>query len=195
MLLLSGCATTSIATFKDPDFSHRIYKKIVVGYGLKREWGQNLFHSISSKADNINANVELVDYETIFYPTRQYSENEVRDLIQKNKIDGFLFFRLQNAGTQESYVPQYHSETTVTSNRIGGYKADTYNYGGYNISKPYFLFNIELVDAETERKAWVAESKTGGNAFAGWGDLIDSLSAKVVNGLYSEGLIEKRLEK
>ena len=194
LALFQGCAGTRISTFKDPDFSNQHFKRIVIASGLKREYDASLFQSISSKVMENHADVQPIKYESLFFPTRTYSNDEFNAIVKEQGIDGFLFFSLQDAGSETSYIPQYGSQTTVRPTYGGGYNATTYNYGGYNITKPYFSFKVELVDSKSGRKAWIADSSTGGNAFADWNILLESLSDKVVRALISEGLVEKGKE-
>jgi hypothetical protein len=188
--ILQGCASTQIRGFKDPDFTNKTFKRIIVASGLKKEWHEQLVNSITSRSKTMAVDVEFIEYGSLFFPTRTYSNEDIKKIVDEQGIDGFLFLTLQDAGTENSYVPQYQSQTTVTPNYYGGYTANTYNYGGYDISKPYFSFNMELIDAGTSRKAWVAEASSGGNAFAGWSDLISSMSGKIIDSLVSEGLVK-----
>src|SRR5207244_1357379 len=104
---------------------------IIITSGLKREWDASLFQSILSKATENHANIQPIKYESLFFPTRTYSNDEIKEIVKEQDIDGFLFFELQNSGTENSYVPQYGSQTTVKPTYGGGYNATTYNYGGY----------------------------------------------------------------
>ncbi|MBI3610446.1 MAG: hypothetical protein HY204_07075 [Nitrospirae bacterium] len=131
---------------------------------------------------------------TILPPTKDYSKEEIAAAIRDTQADGVLLVTLTDYYTQQYYVPG--SSTTTGTATISGdiinYSGRTQNYGGFYISKPRVHYALKLFDASTWKVAWLATSVTGGNAFAKFDTLIQSLAETAVQKLQEDGAIRKK---
>ena len=191
MLLIAGCASTSITSFLDPSFSTKSFHRILIVSPFadleSRTKAESVFVERLAKFS-----VEGIPSIRIFMPTRTYTTEELLKLLSENKVEGVLLVTLTDAYTTQAYVPASSStygQATLTGNTIN-YLSHTQQYGGYYISKPRVRYEMRLFDVLTGNTAWVATSVTRGNAFARFDTLIGSLAETTVEKLKEDGLIK-----
>jgi hypothetical protein len=138
-------------------------------------------------------NIECMPSHKLFFPSRQYSEEEAGRLISQNSIDAVLIVTLSDAGTSSSYVPQQsytEAQSQIIGNTVSG-SSTTTSSGGYSIEKPWASFTAQLFDCQTGHVVWVASANTGGNAYASGGTLVRSMADKTVQQLKKDGIVPK----
>lgn len=192
---LYGCASTNMTSFTDPDFQSIKFKRIlVVANVADLQWRQ----TIESRMVEAFRPVDVEAFESLrlFPPTRNFTNEEKIDLLNRYKIDGYITINVGESGVQSVYVPPTGSttktkgEVTVTGNRAQYEgKSTTTNYGGYTLNKPWAQFQTKLFDVSSGSTAWVASSYTGGNAYANLNTVINSYCDKVVDKLKEDGLV------
>lgn len=195
---LPSCARTTITSMPDPTVRGRQYSKILVfapfaDLGLRRE-AELAFHRKFAERG-----VACLAAHQLFFPGRQYSDEETLGLIRGNKIDALLFVGVTGAGTSSAYVPK----TTVTTGSAQGSAwisgnwlagsatgtSTTTSYGGYNMHLPWANFVSHLLDASDGRVVWMATASTGGNALASNATLLRSMAAKTVGQLGKDRIV------
>jgi hypothetical protein len=113
--------------------------------------------------------------------------------LRELSVDAVLTLQPTGSGTSSTYVPQTSHTTgsaTVIGNTVTG-SSTTQTYGGYSIEKPWANSEVVLRSTSDGTVAWYATAASGGNAFAGWDDLINSASSKAVSKLVSDGVFQK----
>ena len=204
--LVAGCATTQITSVRDPQFREVNYKRIIV-------WAP--FTDLNKRADAENAfAVELklrgVDAATafaVFPPTRTYSNDDINAGLAKDEVNGVLELSMTDFSVETTYVPGKSTTTgsadvsgnstgTLYGNSYSGYSSGTVNWTqttrqdpGYYINKPNVAFEVRLIDVATGGTAWLATSKTRGNAWANWTTLMGSLASSAVGRLVADGVV------
>ena len=190
-----GCASTKLTSFVDPEIKDKQYNNVLIFFPSsdldEQMEGEEILQE-EFVENGINAERSI----NIFAPTREYDDYEIIEKLKQNNFDAVLLVEFVDAYTDESYVPQ--SSTTKTKGEVNVYgntakykeNSKTYSYGGYYIKKPRIKFISKLIDVNEDIVAWIGSSLTKGNAYAGFGTLISSLSSNIV-----EDLIENKLVK
>lgn len=197
LLTLEGCASTTITSFKDPQYKTTTFNRILVianFSNLQRRW--RVETQLVKEFQRIG--VFAIEYLNLFPPTRDYTDEEKINQLVNNNIDSFIMIDAGESGVSQVYIPQIGSYTTKTG-KVNIYgnaatydeKSTTTNYGGYVISKPWAHFNAKLFNASNGQNAWIASAFTGGNGLAGFDTVIDSFCWKMVQQLIDDGIIIK----
>jgi len=187
---LMGCASTKISTVRNPESYNTKFENILVivpftDIGLRRQTEEIFVSKFNSSDMKALSSLELMP------PIKDYSDQELMNILDKNKVDGILTVALKDYWTSESYVPK-SSSTQGSANLYGNslyYRSYTQQYGGYYVSKPNVSFETRLFDRRSGEVAWLVSSTTSGNAFADYGNLASSLAKKVVSELKKEDML------
>lgn len=192
LTLACGRAGTRLTAVTDPT-AKKTFKKIMVFA---------MFSDLTTRKDTEQAFISKLQDEgvaaissmEVLPPTREYSEQEYEGRIKESGADAVLLVSLTDREVKRIYVPRSSTTTgQATANNTGiQYSERTQHSGGYYINKPLVYYRLELLDVHAERVAWVASSRTGGNAFASYGTLIKSLSGKTVEQLAKDGMVVKK---
>ncbi|MGC8898745.1 MAG: hypothetical protein ACP5ON_11015 [Bacteroidota bacterium] len=192
VLYLSGCAWTTLSTIKNPELSQVKFRKILVvapfsDIGLRKQTENAFIAQFHLSGVNAISSIELIP------PVKEYTEQELLNILQQNNIDGVLVVALQDYWTSQEYIPK-SSSTQGSASLYGNslyYQSYTQEYGGYYISKPRVKFNIRLFERKSGQVAWLATSLTRGNAYADYNTLANSLAKEVVKKFREENVISK----
>jgi hypothetical protein len=188
----AGCASTNLTSFKDPAFHNTTFSHIlIIANTSDLQWRQNLESRMVEAFKD--AGVDAVQSIILFPPTRNLSTDEKVDLLVKNNIDAYLSINVGESGVQSVYVPPI-GKTVVEGNQV--YEDPNKIVGGnYTLSKPWANFQTSLHETSSGSTAWIANSSTGGNAYANFSTVINSYCDKVVKQLKEDGLIATRKRK
>jgi hypothetical protein len=126
LVLITGCATTSISSFRDPSFVGKRFQRILVVAP---------FADLESRTKAESAFVEgLAKYAVegissilVLMPTRTYTSEDLSKLLSENQIDGVLLVTLTDAYTTQTYVPgssSTYGQATLSGNTVN-YSAQT----------------------------------------------------------------------
>ncbi|MGC8719221.1 MAG: hypothetical protein ACP5TY_04340 [Thermodesulforhabdaceae bacterium] len=192
VLYLSGCAWTTLSTIKNPELSQVKFRKILVvapfsDIGLRKQTENAFIAQFHLSGVNAISSIELIP------PVKEYTEQELLNILQQNNIDGVLVVALQDYWSSQEYIPK-SSSTQGSASLYGNslyYQSYTQEYGGYYISKPRVKFNIRLFERKSGQVAWLATSLTRGNAYADYNTLANSLAKEVVKKFREENVISK----
>jgi len=190
VILLLGCAWTKITSFKDPDFSNTNFSKILIivpfsDLELRQTTEKEFQDALYSKGITAITSIEL------FPPTREFSPDEILNLLRKFNIDGILFIASEDYWTSPTYTPESRS-TKGSASLIGNlisYSVSARKYRSNYLSKSHITFELRLYDVNTGRTAWIAKSNTRKNAFADFNRMMTSLAISTTNQLKKDGLI------
>lgn len=191
-LLKCASAVSTLTTVRNPELSQMEFKKFLVAAPFQdidlRRQTENTFVTqfILSGFDAISS-INLIP------PVKNYSVEELLDILKTNNIDGIFIVALQDYWTSQTYIPEWSSSRG--SARLYGdvfyYETIQKKYGGYYIFKPRVKFEIRLFEIKSGQIAWLATSLTRGNAFADYNTLINSLAREVIKKLKEEKVIKK----
>jgi len=190
-MFLSGCASTTLSTITNSELSQIKFGKILVvapfsDIGLRKQTEDAFIAKFNLSGMNAISSIQRIP------PVKDYNEQELLKILEQDKIDGILVVGLKDYWTSQSYVPKSSSSrgsASLYGNSLH-YQSYTQEYGGYYISKPNVKFEIRLFDSNSGQVAWLATSRTKGNAFADYNTLANSLAKKVVKMLIEENMLE-----
>ncbi|OGU73750.1 MAG: hypothetical protein A2V93_04685 [Ignavibacteria bacterium RBG_16_34_14] len=194
--MFAGCASTKITSFTDPDYKSIQFGKIlVVGNTNKLDDRLNLENRLTEIF--IANGIKAVTSYSIFPPTREFSDSIKTELMLANEIDGCLMIYFGEIGIQQVQIPIIGSKTTgkIKSTNIKPFTTSTYEskttyIGGQVLDKPYAEFEIQLFDVINGKMAWIANSFTGGNAYANFNTVYNSFCNKLVEKLAFDKLVQ-----
>ncbi|THD48577.1 MAG: hypothetical protein E7774_02775 [Bradyrhizobium sp.] len=181
---LSGCVTTSMQGYADRDLPAHPVTHVAVLVGAPLPLSQALVADLTSEAAKVNITVE--DALTIFPPTRQYANDEIKRELKDRGIDGVLTVNVGDTGVMQQYAGtllsgSYSGSMTGTStvNSYGGFSTATYSGVSSGIVQgsavPIYrqsrqtTFSATLADPSTGRNLWVGngEIDASGKLFVG----------------------------
>lgn len=196
LLLVSGCASTKMSVYKDPEFSNTRYGSVVVLTNFADLEDKEYLETKVCEKFRLRKVICKRGID-VFPPTRNYSSEEWVDAFIKSNAEAIVSIQLTDSYSTQTYVPQ--SSTTSGSVTSYGnsayYSGSTNTYGGYNISKPVEEYKITVIDGKNGKTALVATSRTKGNAFAKGKTLSNSLASKLVQTLANNGLLIKPVKE
>jgi len=195
-MFLVGCADTTLNTIKNPELSQIKFGKILVvapfsDIGLRKQTEDAFIAKFNLSGMSAISSIQRIP------PVRDYSEQELLNILEQDKIDGILVVGLKDYWTSQSYVPK-SSSSQGTASLYGNslyYRSYIKEYGGYYISKPNVTFEIRLFDSKSSQVAWLTSSLTKGNGFADYNTLANSLAKEVVKRLIEENILELTIVK
>ncbi|MFN0157684.1 MAG: hypothetical protein ACKVRP_06375 [Bacteroidota bacterium] len=193
-----GCASTRMTSFTDPDYRQTTFKRILV-LANTSDLERRLHFESTMVEVLLDAGVVAIEGFKLFPPTRNLTPERKVELLIQDSIDSYLSISVGESGMEQVYIPPTGSTTTtkgkasVTGNKLEYRgKSTTTIEGGYNFSKPWAAFDVELVDVSTGNTAWVASAFTGGNAFANFSTVINSFCDQTIDQLANDKLIKTR---
>jgi hypothetical protein len=181
-LLLGACASTRttpvITAFTDPDFTGHRYRRLVVAADVSDLAGRSSIETALVE-ELLEHGIAAERSLAIFPPTRQWSEQQRVEELQRRGIDGLLKVTLVKTWTTQDHIPQT-STTKVTREtkekekpRTGeegketkGTEEETITtttQGGYDVTYDWSRHQAELIDIASGRVAWVGvgEAESG----------------------------------
>lgn len=182
---VSGCATTDITSFTDPNFKNKRYTSCVVATpNISLAYAQLLQVKVCKEMEENN--IRCVQGLDIFPPTRTLTAKDKAKVIRESNIESYL---------------QIHYGSGATES----YQSGTLNFGTANVygnsasligtATPVYSmnrrdgYNLILIDTMTLQKAWVGGASVHAAGLANVTDEVftTSLSAKIVDTLKEAG--------
>ena len=193
VVLVSACASTEMTSRANPEFDGRTFEKLLV-YGKF----QNLNHrEVAEKelCSNLGrlTNSECIRSSEVFFVGESQTAEQIGAQLMDLEIDAILILQSSDSGTSSSYVPPTYntqSSATVTGNMVSG-SSTTYTSGGYTLNKPWANYEVSLIAVQDGRVAWYATGNSRGNAYAGWDDLIESVTSESVKKLVADRVLSQ----
>lgn len=192
ILSLLGCASTDLRTVKNPELYQANFKKLLIVAPFTDMNLRMQTEEIFGKEFNL-LHVNTVTSIKLIPPVKNYGDEDLKNILEQNNIDGILVVGFQDYWTSQAYIPK-SSSTQGTASLYGNslyYQSYTKEFGGYYVKKPRVKFEIRLFDRKSGQVAWLATSFTKGNAFADYEDLINDLAEEVVKKLVKESVVKK----
>ena len=188
VLLLVGCAVTSMRTQTAPDYGGKRYAKLMVWVdepdGLLMQEAEDRFvRELGSFG------IEAVTSYALFFPGKEYAFAERLAVMVEQSIDGVLFVSCTGTWSSSRHVRERSTTKGWVDRVTGNSRATTKTHGGYTVTKPRASFTVELLDVGNGDVVWVAYSETKGNAYAGRKTLYRSLVDKAAGQLVEDDLV------
>ncbi|HEX2983979.1 MAG TPA: hypothetical protein VHO28_10600 [Ignavibacteriales bacterium] len=189
LISLAGCATasTSVTSYKDPDYEQKEFKKVLITVNTK-DLEEKFAIETRLVKDLALAGVSAVEGNKLFPPTRSFTDEEKTASMLENEIDAFIVITPEEFGVKENYVPVSESKKYVDGEFVKTYE------GGYKEDKPWAEYETALFDVSNGKKVWMATSSTQGNADAHKSDIINSFCYKMIHKLLSDKLLIKTVK-
>lgn len=198
VFITSGCVSSDISSFTDPDYrgSPRFDSVMVfadrMGLEERRRTEDQIVQSLSSQG--------VAGYRSIDYapPTRGDAFDQIADAMRRTGADALLIVGLVDQYTDESYrPPTFHPGTTYGTVYMQGntgtletYTTPGYTTGGYTTSKPRALYAAALYDGANDYKtAWQADGLVSGSQYNDFSDLAAFAGRDIVRLLVTDGLL------
>ena len=187
----SGCASSEVHSFLDPDFRGAVFHRIAVAPTFpdlkERRSAELCFVAAFEPTD-----AEAVPSMTIVLPTREYSDDELFANLAAHHIDAVLMITETEYLEEVQHVPQssyIHTTGTLTARHFHETTHVTTS-GGYYVYRPRIRHELNLFDVDTRRKAWTATSLTQGDSRSAFSRMIEALAEATVEQLVADGLLE-----
>lgn len=193
-LFLISCATTKISSFVNPDIDISNYKSILV-FGNIRDI--EIRKTVESDIVSVflENNINCISSINILSPLKDYSEQERKEILIKNKIDGIMTVCIISSGENSAYIPQ-QTHTNYSSQYVNGQLISipyTTTSGGYSVSYPKADFEITLTDIASGKLAYKATANSEGDEFSDMKTISRSLAKEIIKEYIS--LVSKRTNK
>jgi hypothetical protein len=184
-----------MTSYKDPDFVGRRCTRIAVMVGcsdlrIRADLEQRLVDEL------LDAGVFAISSVNLFPPTRSVAESTIVSVLREKAIDSYLVVVAGAAGVKEIHFPILGttSQTTGTVTIFGDVafyqqQSNTQIVGGGTEQMSWKYYRALLVDSETARTMWVADSYTEGNEHAVFSTVDDSYCEEIARRLKSQALI------
>lgn len=188
VLLMTGCATTKMQTYIDPEHRDRTYSKILIdtpnaNFEFKALMITELCSGLKKRS------VECITKDELFPPTREYSEHRIFEIIDQNRIDGWLIVGIGSGATNGQYMgSQTFGSATVYGNTVSG---NSHSMALYSFSRQQG-YSITMFDMDTNHKAFIMEASTSASGLANITNSVfaKSLANKIINEMSAVGFIK-----
>lgn len=199
-IMVSGCTTTEMTGFLDPQYKNHQISKVVV-----RAHGATLEETLTAEqkfAEKLNThNVNTIKFTDIAPPTRKYTLAQEAKLLKKTGADSLFTVYVARKDSVESYVPPtYHAgKTTSTVNMAGNmayissHTTPGYTTGGYSVSSPIMATFSNLVDLRNGNEIWRGEGYSSGAS--SYLDLLLNAGESAIADMGEKGLLSKEKRK
>lgn len=194
---LTGCASTDMTGFVDPQYKNYHASHVVVR--VKGASLDNTFKAEQEFAKQLTAhNIKATAFTNLIPPTRSYSPSQEAALLRKTGADSFLTVAITGTDSKETYIPPtFHpGQTTTQINQIGNmayastYTAPGYTTGGYAVSSSVLKTLSTLVDLKKGREIWRGEGSSTGDEESSL-NLVLSAGEAAIGDLGEKGILPK----
>jgi len=182
-LFIISCASTSITSFKEPTFTGKTFQRMLVAVAIT-DIGERTLVEQTISTQLAKYGVTGIPSLTFILPTRTYTADEVDKLLIDNNIDSVLILELTGKDVVTG-IASFPSQRLNVFEHRWETVSNVYSY-----RKPRAYYSLKLYDVTTDKLVWVASTRTGGNAYARFSTLVDSLADTVITKMQEDGLLE-----
>jgi len=196
---VGGCVTTSMQGYADKAPPSQPIAHVAALVTAPLPLAQSMQASLADEGAKLHVVVD--DALTIFPPTRQYTDAEIKHELKDRGIDGVLIVNVGDTGVMQQYVGtvlsgSYNGSTTgmATVNTYGGMSTASYqgiSTGSYmGAATPIYhqsretTFSAKLVEPVTGRTLWVGNGQidASGRLFVG----VDTSASKAAEAIFAD---------
>jgi len=187
VLVLCGCmARTSVNSMASPDNRGEQYHRILVEFPTS-----NLDWRKTTEQTFVERDSTFVASYALFFPGRQYTNEEIAAIDRENGIDAILVISTEATGISTETMPSQTS--TACGAATDGYSTAaacaTRTTGGETYRRPWANWTTKMWDLRSGAVVWMASASTGGNAFANWHTVMHSMVGSTINKLRNDHMI------
>lgn len=192
VICLSGCISTNVKSYTDPDYRSTIVKSVVLDLNglapiLRAEMEPSITQALTS------ARLKVTPISELISPTRDVPRDKVLEVIAQSGSDVILTMKVVDENERTTYAGSIGSATTSGYLSGNSYSGST---SGFSVplvaARGETVMKATLFDAKTGRKVWVADlhTKASGTAYVGKPSKIaSSASDALVDKLREDGRI------
>jgi hypothetical protein len=149
------------------------------------------------------SNATVVPSLPILVPTREWTDEEIFPLLEREKLDAVLMIHQTAYYYESQYVPErveidrtdYLSATSFRRRPAGRVRSygTVRRYGGYYVDMPRLQHELRLYDVASRRTAWLPTAFTRSDSAVSYAKLVESVAVKTQDQLAKDGLVESHL--
>jgi hypothetical protein len=193
-LSLCGCVTTSMQGYADRAIPERPAVHLAALVNASLPLAEALQASFASQATKLGIIID--DAHTIFPPTRQYTDAEIKHDLTAQGVDAVLVVTVGDSGVVREYAGTVFSGT-YSGTAAGSGLGVSYSGAGTEVASPTFRyhrqtdFNAKLIEPASGRTLWVGSGQVsaGGALFVGNGTSASSAAAAIFDDMHAKGLV------
>ena len=189
LIMTTGCISTSVKDFTDPDYIAFTSKKILI------DATNPLFdEAFKNKLKNID--VEYLSTNSLFLPTRQYTSEGKVKIIKENDFDSYLVINIESDDSSRRVVA-YQSTSTVNAYSTGygnAYATGSSSTVPITSHKRHTGATAKLYDVKNGRMVWTADINTSasGALYMSNSDTVYSMVKKIISSLVAKGHLKNK---
>lgn len=193
-LLLAGCISVDIASQTAPEFRDQRFLRtlVVADVGMLHE--RTLAEDLIVKRLTSRRVDALRSLDVVFGADTLPEEAFLQHAAEAG-ADAVLILRVREEGDLARYVPTSTDSTFYTTEEDGVVHGQTSTHVFGQVIRPWASFRATLIETATGKTAWFADATADGTSSSSSGDLVKSVSEKVVVRLIADGIlkVEQRL--
>lgn len=204
--MCSGCATSKITAFKDPEFAGSNFESIAVfAHGMRLDAAVAVESEVCEKFQS----TQCKKGTSILPPTRAYSDDEFTERLHNSGVKAILLVSLAADQSDTQFLGTWNnSSTTATTNSTGtanlfgnnvNYSGNSYGQANtqsvsipmYGVTRVAFV-NVALFERNSGKAAWSGQVRVEGNGAYNVTDdaFISSASKSIAKELKATGLVK-----
>jgi hypothetical protein len=200
--IISGCVSTAMQGYADRDLPTQPVTHIAALVVGPTPLVQSMQSNILTEA--AKRGIAVDDALTLFPPTRQYTDSEIKRDLASDGVNGLLIINVGDSGIQQQYADTVFSSSSsgmVALSSTGPLTTGSYSGTTFGSAHPVFRysrqtdFTARLVDPQSGRNLWVGNGEVDasgrglvGSLFVGNGVAASNSIAAVFNDIQSKGL-------
>jgi hypothetical protein len=183
-ILLSACASSEIRGYTDPAYNGHKFTHLLVGVNGANFATQELFiDEIVSRLED--EGVEAESFNSVFPPTRPYTDKEMYDVVNRLGLDAALFVSLGGSAYSDQVIG-YQTYGTAQSYGNSAY-GNTVTVPMRSVSRADAA-RLSLVDLSNGNTVWLGDAETAGQGLLNTTDeaIAGALADEIINTLQDE---------
>ena len=197
-LSLGGCVTASMQGYADRDLPSNPVTHIAAFVNAPLPLSEAIQIGVAGEAEKRHLAIE--DARSIFPPTRQYSDADIKRDLKAKGVDAVLVIDVSDSGIMREYAGTIFRSSFSGMGTVNTYgNISTLSYGGSSSGFATPIINrsrqtsyqARLTDPSTGRNLWVGQGQisAAGTLFVGDTTSASQVAAGVFSDLQAKGLI------
>lgn len=176
ILLLSAFRHTDIEGHTDPNYTGYTFRTVVVQLpNASLSFKKQIIKQLQKRFKKLSIRMFL--HDDLFIPTREWTEQAMREIYEQNGIDAGLLITLGTSGSKTTPGGVFYNASTVNGVTTGYASQATFHSDHAN-------FEIALVDMDSKDTVWVGDLDTRGAGLLFTGS--KSTAKGLAKGLFKE---------
>lgn len=182
---LSGCISTNVKGYTDQDYQgYKIRKAVVRAPDTDFQFGALLENSIVDELGD--AGVKAGSFLKLFPPTRQWTNEQVAQILRQQGYDTIMTVSLTGSNTSSDTIGYINTGTASVYGNTAYYNG---NSTAITTFHRHTTSHIKVYNVATGRVVWIGDARTsaGGLLYMGDETQTDSLAEEMVDALRDSG--------